>query len=421
MLTQLIFKHALRMRVKFELSSSSTGDKKNDDLSGKRSNPVTSNLQNVVNGRDFLVVVIFTPKTVAISLYFWYEILGWKYPLIEAEIPLNRLTGFLRETGLLDQLTASSPPPFHFRTTHTLESAPPPSPGPPLLHPNAFTLRVPGPLTFERGKISLIDRPDRMRQDEPAHDSTRRDALCATRTPCAVMPFWTSLGGDYPVRVLFWFNFVVGMLAYRVLANLQPYWMGRWADAYAVTVLVSITFYLGVFLLLVLEPALTFMGANAPLVARCSSRGKEHPRSARGYHLPSSVPPYAGSTLRPLPASSRASASSCQIYMYSCVIPASASAHFIAQLVGIVLVAPAMLLPGLICLALGAWVWNVYMKAQLPVKRDMSNKKAPALGHTSAAVAGLVSICVYCAQDPFRHESYRRIDDYLHVRWQDIA
>ena len=67
----------------------------------------------------------------------------------------------------------------------------------------------------------------------------------------------------------------------------------------------------------------------------------------------------------------------------------SVSAQLVVQLVAIVLVAPAMLLPGVVILALGAWVGNVYMKAQLPVKRDMSNKKAPVLGHFSASIAGL--------------------------------
>ena len=81
MLTQLIFEHALRMRVKSEPASSGPEDKKGSsgDLTGKLSNLVTSDLQNVVNGRDFLAVFIFTPTTVAISLYFLYGILGWRY------------------------------------------------------------------------------------------------------------------------------------------------------------------------------------------------------------------------------------------------------------------------------------------------------------------------------------------------------
>ena len=70
----------------------------------------------------------------------------------------------------------------------------------------------------------------------------------------------------------------------------------------------------------------------------------------------------------------------------------SVSAQLVVQLVAIVLVAPAMLLPGVVILALGAWVGNVYMKAQLPVKRDMSNKKAPVIGHFSASIAGLGTV-----------------------------
>ena len=70
------------------------------------------------------------------------------------------------------------------------------------------------------------------------------------------------------------------------------------------------------------------------------------------------------------------------------------------------------------------------MKAQLSVKREMSNAKAPVMGHVGAAVAGLgrlniasltedigtdkgtVSIRAYGAQEAFRQEAYRRIDNY---------
>ncbi|VDC03254.1 unnamed protein product [Peniophora sp. CBMAI 1063] len=230
----------------------------------------------------------------------------------------------------------------------------------------------------------------------------------------ALMLFWTSLGGDHPV--LFWSNFVIGMLAYRVLANLQPFWMGRWADAYAVPGPVSVTFYLGVFLLLVLGTVLTFMGANATLMFGVL-------RAARNIHA-QLMDAILGTTLRwvdSTPSSRIITRCTKDIkaidgqlaFQFKWLV--SVSAQLIVQLVAIVLVAPAMLLPGLVILALGAWVGNVYMKAQLPVKREMSNKKAPVLGHFSAAVAGLVSIRAYGAQEAFRHESYRRIDEYTRV------
>jgi hypothetical protein len=39
----------------------------------------------------------------------------------------------------------------------------------------------------------------------------------------------------------------------------------------------------------------------------------------------------------------------------------------------------------------GARLGQVYMKAQIAIKREMSNAKAPVLGHFGAAVAGLGS------------------------------
>ena len=55
----------------------------------------------------------------------------------------------------------------------------------------------------------------------------------------------------------------------------------------------------------------------------------------------------------------------------------------------VVLISPIFLLPGAFIGALGAWVGELYMKAQLAVKRERSNAKAPVLGHLGAAFAGL--------------------------------
>ena len=61
----------------------------------------------------------------------------------------------------------------------------------------------------------------------------------------------------------------------------------------------------------------------------------------------------------------------------------------IVKLVSIVIYTPIFLIPGAIFFAAGAYTGNVFMAAQLSVKREMSNKKAPVLGHFGAAVAGL--------------------------------
>ncbi|KAG6919579.1 hypothetical protein DXG01_004242 [Tephrocybe rancida] len=61
---------------------------------------------------------------------------------------------------------------------------------------------------------------------------------------------------------------------------------------------------------------------------------------------------------------------------------------------------------------LGGWAGQIYIAAQLSVKREMSNAKAPVLGHFGAAIAGLTSIRAYGAQQAFRDESLNRINRY---------
>lgn len=61
----------------------------------------------------------------------------------------------------------------------------------------------------------------------------------------------------------------------------------------------------------------------------------------------------------------------------------------ISRLIAVTLFAPVFVLPGLLLGVVGGYLGNVYMKAQLSVKREMSNAKAPVLGHFGAAVAGL--------------------------------
>ncbi|KAI0725238.1 hypothetical protein C8Q72DRAFT_853404 [Fomitopsis betulina] len=88
------------------------------------------------------------------------------------------------------------------------------------------------------------------------------------------------------------------------------------------------------------------------------------------------------------------------------------SLEMIMKLGVVVLMSPIFLIPGILIAVLGAWVGEIYMKAQLAVKRERSNAKAPVLGHFGAAFAGLTSIRAYGAQDAFKTESYKRINRY---------
>lgn len=57
----------------------------------------------------------------------------------------------------------------------------------------------------------------------------------------------------------------------------------------------------------------------------------------------------------------------------------------------VVYLTPVFIIPGVVTATLGALLGHVYMKAQIAIKREMSNSKALVLGHFGAAVAGLCS------------------------------
>ncbi|PPQ73485.1 hypothetical protein CVT26_010187 [Gymnopilus dilepis] len=87
----------------------------------------------------------------------------------------------------------------------------------------------------------------------------------------------------------------------------------------------------------------------------------------------------------------------------------------VVKLSGPVIFTPIFLIPGLIITIIGVYIGNIYLKAQMSVKREMSNARAPVLSHFGAAIAGMVSIRAYGAQQFFRAESLKRVDRYLRI------
>ena len=55
----------------------------------------------------------------------------------------------------------------------------------------------------------------------------------------------------------------------------------------------------------------------------------------------------------------------------------------------VVVITPIFIIPGMVVGALGNWCGQIYIKAQLSVKREMSNARSPVLNHFGAAIAGL--------------------------------
>jgi ABC-type multidrug transport system fused ATPase/permease subunit len=55
----------------------------------------------------------------------------------------------------------------------------------------------------------------------------------------------------------------------------------------------------------------------------------------------------------------------------------------------VVYMSPIFIIPGMAVTAVGWWCGQLYIASQLSVKREMSNHRAPVLGHFGAAITGL--------------------------------
>lgn len=68
---------------------------------------------------------------------------------------------------------------------------------------------------------------------------------------------------------------------------------------------------------------------------------------------------------------------------------ADVTLSMVIRLASVLVYTPIFLLPAVVIAVFGLWIGQVYMKAQLSVKREMSNAKAPVLGIFGGAISGL--------------------------------
>ncbi|PPQ64837.1 hypothetical protein CVT24_008202 [Panaeolus cyanescens] len=87
----------------------------------------------------------------------------------------------------------------------------------------------------------------------------------------------------------------------------------------------------------------------------------------------------------------------------------------LVKIIAPVLFTPLFLVPSLLVALIGMYVGNLYLKAQMSVKREMSNARSPLLAHFGAAIHGLTSIRAYGAQESFKTQSLTRIDHYTRI------
>ncbi|EMD39554.1 hypothetical protein CERSUDRAFT_150095 [Gelatoporia subvermispora B] len=230
----------------------------------------------------------------------------------------------------------------------------------------------------------------------------------------ALRLYFFGLGGNQPY--LFWISIIGAFLIADIMVTVQAWFLGYWAQQYEDhdPSEVKVSFYLDIYsAMLVFVVALYSLGyANYIFGALRASR-KIH------RELIASV---LGTTLRWLDKTPVSRIiTRCTQDMdaidgpFSDVLSAfiDVTADMLVKFASIMVFSPLFILPGSIITVLGGLCGQMYMKAQLCVKREMSNAKAPVLGHFGAAIAGLTSIRAYGAQGRFRQESYNRINRYI--------
>ncbi|KAJ7745476.1 P-loop containing nucleoside triphosphate hydrolase protein [Mycena maculata] len=77
LVTQLVFEHALRIRMKTETGQNSSSEKKDDNLLGKMINLVTTDLSSINEARHGLFLVILVPVQIIGCIVFLYRVLSW--------------------------------------------------------------------------------------------------------------------------------------------------------------------------------------------------------------------------------------------------------------------------------------------------------------------------------------------------------
>ncbi|KAG5728585.1 ATP-binding cassette transporter abc4 [Termitomyces sp. T112] len=231
----------------------------------------------------------------------------------------------------------------------------------------------------------------------------------------ALKLYFSGLGGNNPI--LFFVIVMIGLVLCDLSNAIQTWYLGYWASQYEndndLPSEVPVLFYLGVYAMLLLLAVVLYCSSYLMYIYGVI-------RASRSIHaqLLSSV---LGTTLRWLDVTptSRVIAR-CTQDVRAVDGQISNGLWWLAEMTitmlikfgAVVLFTPAFLLPGVVVAILGGWTGQIYIAAQLSVKREMSNARAPVLGHFGAAIAGLTSIRAYGAQEAFRDESLQRINRY---------
>ncbi|KAG6371568.1 ABC transporter type 1, transmembrane domain-containing protein [Boletus reticuloceps] len=230
----------------------------------------------------------------------------------------------------------------------------------------------------------------------------------------AVLLYLLGWGGRAPV--LYWCLFVFGMSATHASRVVQNWYLGYWAEQYRESSMVNVGYNITIYTsILCCTVTLYSLSYTVNLVGSLRACKTIHDRL---------IEKIFGATFRWLDTTPVARViTRCTqdigavdgAFSVHLAILVELTIAMLVSLAAVVYLAPLFILPGLIIAIIGGWCGQMYMKAELSVKRELSNAKAPMLAHLSAILAGLVSIRAFGAQSMFIKEYHSSIDHYTKV------
>ncbi|GJJ15091.1 hypothetical protein Clacol_009366 [Clathrus columnatus] len=234
----------------------------------------------------------------------------------------------------------------------------------------------------------------------------------------AMKLYYSNMGGP-----LFWITFILGMILTKSVTIAGSWLLGQWAAQFEHHPAedVSSGFYLGMY-------ALVMFGEVVGFSASMTMWIYGQLRTARTVHkiLISSV---LGTTLRlalnktyrwldTVPTARVIARCTQDIATLDVPLPSLTagwvllSSVMLTSFAAVIILVPRFVIPGVIIAISGFIVGQIYMKAQLPIKRQVSNYRSPIIAHMNAMLTGLVSIRAYGAETSFRKESLKHLNGY---------
>ncbi|KAH7319538.1 P-loop containing nucleoside triphosphate hydrolase protein [Rhizoctonia solani] len=228
----------------------------------------------------------------------------------------------------------------------------------------------------------------------------------------AIKLFLFSFGGFW-----FWLVCLGSFMLADVALTLQSYWIGVWARAYSAypghPEQVNATFYLAVYIAICLAGVCMYSGAYMMyILGSVRAAHRVHGRlvaSILGAPLRWLDSTPVGRIISRFTQDIRCVDEALPLYLESFInVTFSMCSSFLV----VIIFSPRFIIPGTTILAGGLWLGHMYLRAQLSVKREMSNARSPLFSHFGTALAGITSIRAYGAEDHFKNEAVKRVDEY---------